>query len=195
MIYQFKNYKPLIDSSAFVHPLAAITGNVEIGKNVYIGPGAAIRGDFGKITIRDGCNVQENCVLHCFPGAEVVLNENAHLGHGAIVHGSNIGRNCLIGMNAVVMDEVVLGEECMVGALTFIKQGSVFDRRSLLVGNPAKRIREVTDEMIAWKTAGTKIYQQLAGDMLQHWKECEPLREKVAEDKQEATYQPWKKQG
>lgn len=195
MIYQFKNYKPLIDSSAFVHPLAAITGNVEIGKNVYIGPGAAIRGDFGKITIRDGCNVQENCVLHCFPGAEVVLNENAHLGHGAIVHGSNIGRNCLIGMNAVVMDEVVLGEECIVGALTFIKQGSVFDRRSLLVGNPAKRIREVTDEMIAWKTAGTKIYQQLAGDMLQHWKECEPLREKVAEDKQEATYQPWKKQG
>lgn len=195
MIYQFKNYKPLIDSSAFVHPLAAITGNVEIGKNVYIGPGAAVRGDFGKITIRDGCNVQENCVLHCFPGAEVILNENVHLGHGAIVHGSNIGRNCLIGMNAVVMDEVVLGEECIVGALTFIKQGSVFDRRSLLVGNPAKRIREVTDEMIAWKTAGTKIYQQLAGDMLQHWKECEPLREKVAEDKQEATYQPWKKQG
>lgn len=193
MVYQFKNFIPVIDRTSFIHPLAAVTGNVEIGKNVYIGPGAAIRGDFGKIIIKDGSNVQENCVMHSFPGAEAILMENAHIGHGAIIHGCIIGTNCLVGMNSVVMDNVVLGEECIVGALSFVKQGSSFERRSLIVGNPAKRIKEVPDEMIGWKSEGTKIYQQLAKEMLLHWKECEPLRTNAGDIDQEATYHPWEK--
>lgn len=192
MIYQFRNFRPVVARSSFVHPLAAVTGNVLIGKEVYVGPGAAIRGDFGKIIIEDGCNVQENCVLHCFSGAGVILKENAHIGHGAIIQGSTIGKNCLVGMNSVIMDNVVLDDECIIGAMSLISQGSVFERRSLIVGNPAKRIKAVSDEMIAWKTQGTKVYQQLAGDMLQHWKACEPLRELRDEFEQETTYKPWK---
>ncbi len=177
MIYQYKNFIPVIHESSFVHPLAAVTGNVVIGKNVYIGPGAAIRGDFGKIIIEDGCNVQDNCTIHMFPGVTVLLKENAHIGHGAIIHGAEIGRNCLIGMNAVIMDDVILGDECIVGAMSFVKENGVIPARSLLVGNPAKIIKIVTDEMIKWKTEGTKVYQQLAHDMHTDWKECEPLRE------------------
>ncbi len=193
MIYQFKEFIPVIDPTSFIHPLAAVTGNVVIGKHVYVGPGAAIRGDFGSITIEDGCNVQENCVLHTFPGAQVLLHENAHIGHGAIIHGSVIGRNCLIGMNAVVMDDVVLEEECIVGAQSFVKQGSHFEKRSLIAGNPAKKIKDVSDEMIGWKTEGTKIYQQLAADMLLYWRPCEPLREKGEGHTQQEGYKPWKK--
>lgn len=177
MIYQYKNFIPVVHESSFVHPLAAVTGNVVIGKNVYIGPGAAIRGDFGKIIIEDGCNVQENCTIHMFPGVTVLLKENAHIGHGAIIHGAEIGRNCLIGMNAVIMDDVVLGDESIVGAMSFVKAKEIIPARSLLVGNPAKIIRTVTDEMIKWKSEGTKVYQQLAHDMQTDWKECEPLRE------------------
>ena len=180
MIYQYKNFIPVVHESSFVHPLAAVTGNVVIGKNVYIGPGAAIRGDFGKIIIEDGCNVQENCTIHMFPGVTVLLKENAHIGHGAIIHGAEIGRNCLIGMNAVIMDDVVLGDECIVGAMSFVKAKEIIPARSLLVGNPAKIIRTVTDEMIKWKSEGTKVYQQLAHDMQTDWKECEPLREITA---------------
>lgn len=179
MIYQYKDFIPVIHESSFIHPLAAVTGNVVIGKNVYIGPGAAIRGDFGKIIIEDGCNVQENCTIHMFPGVTVLLKGNAHIGHGAIIHGAEIGRNCLVGMNSVIMDDVVLGDECIVGAMSFVKANEVIPSRSLLVGNPAKIIRSVTDEMIQWKTEGTKVYQQLAKDMHTDWRECEPLREEV----------------
>ncbi|MEO6684055.1 MAG: transferase hexapeptide repeat family protein [Ginsengibacter sp.] len=177
MIYQYKGYIPVIHESSFIHPLAAVTGNVIIGKDVYVGPGAAIRGDFGKIIIEDGCNVQENCTIHMFPGVTVLLKENAHIGHGAIIHGAEIGKNCLIGMNSVIMDDVVLGDECIVGAMSFVKANEIIPARSLLVGNPAKIIRSVTDEMIQWKTQGTKVYQQLARDMHTDWRECEPLRE------------------
>lgn len=181
MIYQYKEFIPAVHESSFVHPLAAVTGNVIIGKNVYIGPGAAIRGDFGKIIIEDGCNVQENCTIHMFPGVTVLLKENAHVGHGAIIHGAEIGKNCLIGMNSVIMDDVVLGDECIVGAMSFVKANEVIPERSLLVGNPARIIRTVTDEMIQWKTEGTRVYQQLASDMQTEWKECEPLRKEPAE--------------
>src|SRR5690606_39941978 len=138
MIYQYKNFIPVIDESSFVHPQAAVTGNVKIGKNVYIGPGAAIRGDWGKIIIEDGCNVQENCTINMFPGITVVLKESAHIGHGAIIHGALIGKNCLVGMNAVIMDNVELGDGCIVGALTFIKADEKIPARSLIVGNPSK---------------------------------------------------------
>ena len=193
MIYEFKGIRPVIHPSSFVHPQASVIGNVAIGKHCYIGPGAAIRGDFGRIIIKDGCNVQENCTIHMFPGVEVVLEENAHVGHGAIIHGCHIGANCLIGMNAVLMDNVTLGEGCIVGALSFIKADAVFEKRSLIVGNPAKKIKEVSDEMLGWKTEGTKIYQQLAADMLESFKICEALPfETEIENKSSENYKPWK---
>ena len=193
MIYEFNGFRPVIHESAFVHPQAAVTGNVIIGRDVYIGPGAAIRGDWGRIVIADGCNVQENCTIHMVPGITVYLHESAHIGHGAIVHGATIGRNSLIGMNAVLMDEVEIGEECVVGALCFIKSGEKIPRRSLVVGNPGKIIREVTDEMLAWKTEGTRLYQQLPGQCYDSLRPCEPLRE-VPEGRAEqlADYKIWK---
>lgn len=192
MIYQYKNYIPVIHESAFIHPQSAITGNVLIGKNVYIGPGAALRGDFGKIIIEDGCNVQENCTIHMFPGVTVLLKENAHIGHGAIIHGATIGKNCMVGMNAVIMDNVILEDECIVGALSFVKADQHIPARSLLFGNPAKIIREISDKMIAWKTEGTKIYQQLAADMKKEWKICEPLRKETSENQKDTLqYKTW----
>ena len=177
MTYQFNEYKPVVHESSFIHPQAAVTGNVIIGKNVYIGPGAAIRGDWGQIIIEDGCNVQENCTIHMFPGVTVLLKESAHIGHGAIIHGATIGKNCLVGMNAVIMDNVQLGDECIVGALTFIKADEIISARSVVVGNPSKIVKQVTDEMITWKTEGTKLYQQLPKEMYENWIACEPLRE------------------
>lgn len=192
MIYSFKDFIPVIHPSAFIHPQAAVTGNVIIGRNVYVGPGAAIRGDWGGIIIEDGCNVQENCTIHMFPGVTVLLKEGAHIGHGAVIHGATIGRNCLIGMNSVVMDNVILEEECIVGALSFIKAGETFERRSLIVGNPAKKIKDVSDEMIQWKTAGTALYQALPAEMQQYWKIAEPLREIPADRSvQQSLYKPW----
>jgi len=194
MIYEFAGYRPVIHESSFIHPLAAVTGNVVIGKNCYIGPGAALRGDWGEIILEDGCNVQENCTIHMFPGVTVLLKQSAHIGHGAIIHGATIGANCLVGMNAVIMDNVMLGDECIVGALTFIRQDEKIPARSLVAGNPGKIIKEVSDEMIAWKTEGTKLYQQLPNDMFSSWKECEPLREKPANlPSREKFYKPFKK--
>ena len=196
MVYSFNDSIPVIHESSFIHPLAAVTGNVIIGKNCYIGPGAAIRGDWGKIIIEDGCNVQENCTIHQFPGVTVLLKEGSHIGHGAIVHGATIGRNCLIGMNAVIMDNVDLGDECIVGALSFVKESEKIPARSLLAGNPAKIIKQVSDEMIAWKTEGTKLYQQLPKDMHESWKACEPLREIPSEQKEQYPgYKTWKQSG
>ncbi len=194
MIYQFKEYIPVVHPSSFVHPQAAVTGNVIIGQNCYIGPGAALRGDWGQIILEDGCNVQENCTVHMFPGVTVLLKAGSHIGHGAVIHGAVIGKNSLVGMNAVVMDNVVLGDECIVGALSLLKAGEIFEARSLIVGNPAKKIKEVSDEMIAWKTDGTKLYQQLPAEMQEYSKACEPLREIPASLKiQETVYKTWEK--
>lgn len=192
MFYQFKGFRPVVHPSSFVHPKATVTGNVIIGKNVYIGPGAAIRGDWGSVIIEDGCNVQENCTIHMFPGVTVVLKESAHIGHGAIIHGATIGRNCLVGMNAVIMDNVELGDECIVGALCFIKADEKIQPRSLLVGNPAKVIKEVTDDMIKWKTQGTELYQKLPQEMFETLAECEPLTEvEATRPEQELLYKTW----
>jgi len=177
MIYEFDGYRPVIHESAYIHPQAAVTGNVIIGKDVYIGPGAAIRGDWGKIVIEDGCNVQENCTIHMFPGVTVTLKKSAHIGHGAIIHGATIGENSLVGMNAVVMDNVKIGKECIVGALAFIKEGMDIPDRKVVVGNPAKIVKDVTDEMAKWKTEGTGWYQRLPKQLHDTLKECEPLRE------------------
>ncbi|MGZ5219728.1 MAG: acyltransferase [Chitinophagaceae bacterium] len=195
MIYSFKGFIPVIHESAFVHPQSAVAGNVIIGKNCYIGPGAAIRGDWGQIIIKDGCNVQENCTIHMFPGVTVLLKENAHIGHGAIIHGATIGKNCLVGMNSVIMDNAELGDECIVGALTFIKQEEKIPSRSIVAGNPGKIVKQVSDEMIAWKTEGTKLYQSLAGEMFEHFKISNPLREMPADQQQQDNfYTTWKEQ-
>ena len=192
-IFEFNGYKPVIDESAFIHPNATVTGNVIIGKNVYIGPGAAIRGDWGQIIIEDGCNVQENCTVHMFPGVTIVLHEGAHIGHGAIIHGASIGRNCLVGMNAVVMDRTIVEDECIIGALSFVPAESIIPKRSVAVGNPAKVVKQVSDEMLAWKTEGTKIYQQLPDDCRATLKPCEPLRE-VPTDRvmQTVSFETWR---
>lgn len=193
MFYSFNQCQPVVDESSYVHPQAVVTGNVIIGKQVYIGPGAAIRGDWGQIIIEDGCNVQENCTIHMFPGVTVRLQKNAHIGHGAIIHGATIGKNCLIGMNAVIMDEVVLGNECIVGALSFIKAGTVVPPRTLLAGNPARIIREVSDEMIQWKTEGTRLYQRLPETMKEGAMPCEPLRAPTeAHQIAAGSYKTWK---
>ncbi len=176
-IFEFNGFNPVIDESAFIHPNATVTGNVIIGKNVYIGPGAALRGDWGAIIIEDGCNVQENCTIHMFPGVTVRLMESAHIGHGAIIHGATIGKNSLIGMNAVLMDNVVIGNECIIGALCFVSADMVIPDRKVVVGNPAKIIKDVSDEMINWKTKGTKLYQSLPKELYNSLKACEPLRE------------------
>jgi phenylacetic acid degradation protein len=176
MIYEFNGYRPVVHKSSFVHPQACVTGNVIVGKSVYIGPGAAIRGDWGEIVIGDGCNVQENCTIHMFPGVSVVLEENAHIGHGAIIHGAHIGKDVLIGMNSVILDNVNIGEGSIVGALTLIPEGMQIPARKLVVGTPGKIIKDVTDEMLKWKIEGTKIYQQLPKDMNNNFKPCEPLR-------------------
>ena len=193
MIYEFNGYKPIINKSSFIHELASVTGNVIIGKDVYVGPGAAIRGDWGEIIIEDGCNVQENCTIHVFPGKSVILKEAAHIGHGAVIHGGNIGKNTLIGMNSVVMDDAVVGDECIVGALCFIKGEMQIPNRKLVVGNPAVINGDISDDMINWKSAGTKIYQQLPQDCYDALRECEPLK-KIPKDRspQVTNFKPWK---
>lgn len=177
MIYEFDGFIPVVHESAFIHPHAAVTGNVQIGRDVYVGPGAAIRGDWGGIVIGDGCNVQENCTIHMFPGVIVELEAGAHIGHGAVVHGARIGSNALVGMNAVIMDNAYIGSGCVVGALCFVPTGMQVPPRKVIVGNPARIVKEVTDEMLAWKTAGTKLYQQLPAAMRATWKAVEPLRD------------------
>ena len=175
-IFEFKGFRPVVHKSSFVHPNATVTGNVTIGQDVYIGPGAAIRGDWGGIVIEDGCNVQENCTIHMFPGVTVVLSEGAHIGHGAIVHGANVGANSLVGMNAVLMDDVVIGKECIIGALCFVPAEMKIPDRKLVVGNPAKIKKDVTDEMILWKTKGTELYRSLPKELHDTLIACEPLR-------------------
>ncbi len=192
-IYEFDGYKPVIAESAFIHPNATVTGNVIIGEDVYIAPGAAIRGDWGKIVIEDGCNVQENCTIHMFPGITVYLEEAAHIGHGAVIHGARIKRNALVGMNAVIMDNSIIGEESILGALAFVPEGTEIPRRKVAVGNPAKVVKDVTDEMAQWKTEGTRLYQQLPKQLHETLRPCDPLRE-VPEDRidQSGGYRTWK---
>ena len=192
MIFSFKGFIPVVHPSSYVHPQATVTGNVVIGKNVYIGPGAALRGDWGGIEIGDGCNVQENCTIHMFPGVTVVLESSAHIGHGAIIHGARICENAMIGMNAVIMDNAIIGAESIVGALAFVSANEEFPERSLIVGNPAKRIKEVSDNMLDWKTKGTQLYQSLPADLHDSLEEVEPLTS-IPEDRpsQESLYATW----
>ena len=192
-VFAFDGFVPVIHESAFVHPNATVTGNVVIGRDVYVGPGAAIRGDWGGIVIDDGCNVQESCTIHMFPGVTVHLERGAHIGHGAIVHGARIGENALVGMNAVVMDNASVGAGCIVGALCFVPSDMQIPPRSVVVGNPARIVKDVSDEMLAWKSEGTALYQALPARLRQSLRPCEPLREVPAgRAEQEMSYRTWK---
>jgi len=193
MIFKFKKYIPVIHKSSFIHPLASVTGNVTIGKNVFVGSGAAIRGDIGEIIIEDGCNVQENCIIHMFPGMKVHLKKGAHIGHGAIIHGAEIGKNVLVGMNSVIMDHVKIGDNSIVGALSLITEGTVIPERKVVMGNPAKVVKDVSDKMLEWKTQGTNIYTQLTKDSIQTLKEVKPLRKSQNTSRQTGKYKTWKK--
>ena len=198
MICAFDGFIPVVHASAFVHPGATVTGNVTIGRDVYVGPGAAIRGDWGGIVIEDGCNVQENCTIHMFPGVVVVLERGAHIGHGAIVHGARIGENALVGMNAVVMDHAVVGAGCIVGALCFVPSEMKIPSRKVVVGNPARVVKDVTDAMLDWKSEGTRLYQALPAAMHDSWRVCEPLRDGAPDQRRgsappalESRYKTW----
>jgi len=191
-IFSFDGFIPVVHESAFIHANATVTGNVVIGRDVYVGPGAAIRGDWGGVIIEDGCNVQEGCVIHMFPGVTVVLERSAHIGHGAVVHGARIGENALIGMNAVVMDNAVVGAACIVGALCFVPSKMEIPPRKVVVGNPARIVKDVSDEMLAWKTEGTALYQALPRHLYATLEPVEPLRE-LPDDRrvQEQVYRTW----
>jgi carbonic anhydrase/acetyltransferase-like protein (isoleucine patch superfamily) len=202
MIYEFNGMRPSIHESAFIHNTASIIGNVQIGKNVYIGPGAAIRGDWGRIVIADGCNVQESCTIHMFPGTTVWLHKGAHVGHGAVIHGATLKENCLIGMNAVVMDDVEVGEGSIVGALAFVPANMVIPARKIVVGNPAKIVKNVSDKMVEWKTEGTKLYQALPKESHETLKElrldevktaCKNPSQDPYKAKQKALFETWRK--
>lgn len=175
-VYSLEGVRPVIDESAFVHDTAVIIGDVVIGPKCYIGPGASIRGDLGRLTIGEGANVQDNCVIHCFPGAEATIEDWGHIGIGAILHGCIIKRNALVGMNTVVMDGAIIGDSAIVAAQSFVKAGDEIPARSLAAGTPAKIIRDLKDSEIEWKEKGTLEYQKIAARCLGDLEPCEPLR-------------------
>jgi phenylacetic acid degradation protein len=179
-VYSLEGVVPVVDPSSFVHPQATLIGDVVIGPRCYIGPGASLRGDMGRIVIGAGSNVQDNCVLHTFPAKEVRLDEESHIGHGAVLHGCTVLRGTLVGINAVIMDDVVLGEQSLVGAASFVRAGFVVPPRTLVMGAPARVIRELTDQEIQWKAVGTREYQELAVRCLASLRECAPLTQMPA---------------
>jgi len=173
--YAIDGVVPVVDPAAYVHPTAVLIGDVIVGPGCYVGPCASLRGDFGRIVFERGSNVQDCCVVHAFPGTDTVIEEDGHIGHGAILHGCIVKRNAMVGMNAVVMDEAVIGESSIVAAGAFVKAGLVIPPRSLAVGAPARVLRQLSDEEIAWKSAGTRTYQELAVRSLASLRECAPL--------------------
>ncbi|WP_347138347.1 transferase hexapeptide repeat family protein [Paracoccus sp. SSK6] len=176
-VYSWDGIVPVIDPQAFVHPEAVVIGDVIIGPGVYVGPCAVLRGDFGRIVLHEGSNVQETCVVHSFPGKDVVVEESGHVGHGAVLHGCHIGKNAMVGMNAVVMDEAVVGENTIIAAMAFVKAGAQIPPNSLAVGSPAKVVRELSADEIAWKRQGTGVYQQLAVEARERLAPAEALTE------------------
>lgn len=174
-VYSIDGIVPVIDPTAFVHPTAVLIGDVIVGPRCYVGPCACLRGDFGRLIVEDGSNLQDTCVMHSFPGADTVVETNGHIGHGAVLHGCRIGRNSLVGMNAVVTDGAIVGESCIVGALAFVKAGAVIPPRSLVIGVPAKVVRELTDAEIVWKGKATAVYQALAQRSMKSLRATEAL--------------------
>lgn len=168
---------PVIDPTAYVHPAAVLIGDVIVGPRCYVGPAASLRGDFGRIILREGANVQDTCVIHGFPDSDAVIEVDGHIGHGAVIHGAHIGANVMVGMNAVVMDRSQIGESAIIGAMAFVREGTIVPPRSLAVGIPARVIRQLSDQEMAWKRAGTLQYQDLTMRSLASQRPVEPLRE------------------
>jgi carbonic anhydrase/acetyltransferase-like protein (isoleucine patch superfamily) len=191
--YSFNGFVPVVDPSSYIHDTASIIGDVIIGKDCYVGPGAVIRGDWGRIIIEDGCNVQENCVVHMFPGKHITFESGAHIGHGAVVHGATLKANCLIGMNAVVMDGAVVGKNSIVGALSFVKAEEIIPDNHLYAGNPGRIIKEISADMIEWKTEGTALYQSLPASCHSSLLPVSPLTS-IEENRptHEMVYKTWK---
>lgn len=160
-VYRIDNLTPVVHTSAFVHPTAVLIGDVIIGANCYVGPCASLRGDFGRLILEDGANLQDTCVMHGFPNADTVIETNGHVSHGAVIHGCRIGANAMIGINAVIMDEAYIGESCIVAGLAYVKPGFVAPPRSVVAGVPATVKRELKPEELAWKREGTALYQRL----------------------------------
>ena len=174
-VYAIDGLVPVVDPTAFVHPSAVLIGDVIVGPGCYVGPCACLRGDFGRLILERGANLQDTCVMHGFPGTDTVVEEDGHIGHGAVLHGCRVGRNALIGMNAVIMDNALIGESAIVAASAFVKAGAEIPARSLAAGAPARVIRELSEEEIAWKGQGTQTYQELARRSLSTMVECAPL--------------------
>jgi phenylacetic acid degradation protein len=161
-VYSIDGITPVVDPTAFVHPSAVLIGDVIVGRGAYIGPCASLRGDFGRIIVDAGVNVQDCCVLHSYPGCDMLVEENGHIGHGAVLHGCTVGPNAMVGMNAVVMDGVLIGEASIIAASSFIKAGMEIPPRVLVAGVPGKVVRELTAGEMERKFKGTQIYQELA---------------------------------
>ena len=174
-IYSLDGLIPIVDPGAFVHPQAVLIGDVQVAAGCYVGPGASLRGDFGRILVGRGSNVQDGCVLHSFPAKDTVLEEEAHIGHGAVLHGCTVRRGALIGIGAIIMDDVVVEEEAFVGAASFVRAGFVVPARTLVTGVPARVVRALKPEELAWKATGTREYQELAVRCLATLEACEPL--------------------
>lgn len=175
--YRIDGLTPVVHPDAFVHPDAILIGDVIIGADCYVGPAACLRGDFGRIVLERGANIQDTCVMHGFPGTDTVIEEDGHIGHGAVLHGCRIGRNVLVGMNSVVMDNAVIGEASIVAAMSFVKAGFTCPPRSLVAGSPASVKRSLEDKEVDWKSRGTREYQALAKRSLATMEACEPLTE------------------
>jgi len=175
--YSFEGIRPVVHPTSFLHPTASLIGDVQVGPGCYVGAGASLRGDFGRIIVEGDSSIQENCTLHTGAGSDCVIGRGATVGHGSIVHGAVIGENALVGMNAVVLDEAVIGAECLIGALSLVKSDMRAPARSLIAGNPAKIVREIPADAIAWKNDGDGEYQRLARQSVADFVECEPLTE------------------
>jgi phenylacetic acid degradation protein len=176
-VYAINGITPVVHPSAYVHSSAVLIGDVIIGPRCYVGPLASIRGDFGRLILEEGANLQDTCVMHGFPGCDTVVEVDGHIGHGAVLHGCRIGRNALVGMNAVVMDNAVIGSESIVAAMSFVKAGMIVPPRSMVMGAPARVTRAVSEQEIKWKNSGTAHYQALAIRSMQTMQEVEALTE------------------
>ena len=176
-VYAIDGITPVVDPSAFVHPSAVLIGDVIVGPRCYVGPLASLRGDFGRLVLEEGANVQDSCVMHGFENGETVIEVDGHIGHGAVLHGCRVGRNAMVGMNAVVMDGAVVGEESIVAAMSFVKAGMVVPPRSMVMGTPARVMRELKEEEIKWKSFGTSQYHQLTTRSLATMREVEAYTE------------------
>jgi phenylacetic acid degradation protein len=180
-VYEINGVTPVVHPTAYVHPSAVLIGDVIVGPRCYVGPLASLRGDFGRLVLEDGANLQDTCVMHGFPGCDTVVEQDGHIGHGAVLHGCRIGRNALVGMNSVIMDNAVNGAECIVAAMSFVRAGMEVPPRSLVVGTPAKVVRELRGDEIKWKTEGTGQYQELAVRSMNTMREVEALTEVEAD--------------